>query len=404
MENEEKTNEVTSESTTTEVKEEAPVAATTTETTAQAPKNNSKIVIILLVGLLIIAGVVIAILLINRDKKDDKTTTTTTTEAVKETVTITFNSNGGDPIDAMEVKVGEKVTLPKAKATGKVFVNWTDDEDVIYNETTTFEKETKLTAIWKDEEAKTMKITFDSKGGSKVAAQSYVCKDDGATIKSFPKAPTKEGYTFRAWEDKNGKAILEGALLTCKDLTLYAAWDKKEEPTPTPTVEYTCPDGYTLKDTNKCVMEVSKETTCDNGWKLFNGECVNMSSPNPAGKRGCPKINLSGYGEVEGTYYSAGAGYCLYVELTSYKGNKTGCDNASGEHMWFNPNSGCYRKYTINQYTTVCENDEKKFGNQELAPGNGGGCYQVKAAKKTCPTGTTESGDKCIKTIDATKK
>ena len=70
-----------------------------------------------------------------------------------------------------------------------------------------------------------MKITFNSKGGSEVKNITLECDK---TL-SLPKNPTRDGYTFRTWEDKHGTPILSGAKLSCEDVTLYAVWDKNEE-------------------------------------------------------------------------------------------------------------------------------------------------------------------------------
>jgi uncharacterized repeat protein (TIGR02543 family) len=159
----------------------------------------------------------------------DNTTTTTTTQVtttkqVEETITITFDSNGGTEVKPMVVKKGEKVTLPKPTKKGYEFNGWLTDNDDMPNDVTSFDKNTKLTANWKPVEKKSMKVTFDSREGSTVKAKTYECKDGGATI-TLPANPTKDFYEFRVWEDKNGTPILDGALLTCEDVTLYAVWD-----------------------------------------------------------------------------------------------------------------------------------------------------------------------------------
>ena len=193
--------------------------------------NNIKLIVILLI-ILLVAGIAFIMLLITKpwDKVKNYTstttsTTTTTTEAV-ETVTITFDANGGEPVEPMVVKKGEQVKLPTTTKKGYIFNGWLDDNDDMPNDITSFDKDTKYTANWKPEETKatSMTITFDSKGGTKVSPVKYTCKDGGATIK-LPKAPTKDFYEFRVWEDKHGTPILDGALLTCEDLTLYAAWE-----------------------------------------------------------------------------------------------------------------------------------------------------------------------------------
>lgn len=65
-------------------------------------------------------------------------------------------------------------------------------------------------------------VTFDSKDGSKVESITVKCDE---TLK-LPENPTKSGYNFITWEDKNGTPIYNDALLTCDDVTLYAVWSE----------------------------------------------------------------------------------------------------------------------------------------------------------------------------------
>ena len=66
-------------------------------------------------------------------------------------------------------------------------------------------------------------ITFDTKGGSKIESIT-IGKDTELTL---PKDPTRDGYKFKGWVDKNETPIYNKALLA-EDTTLYAVWEKVE--------------------------------------------------------------------------------------------------------------------------------------------------------------------------------
>ena len=66
-------------------------------------------------------------------------------------------------------------------------------------------------------------ITFDTKGGSKINSIT-INKDTELTL---PKDPTRNGYVFKGWVDKNETPIYNKVLLA-EDTTLYAVWEKVE--------------------------------------------------------------------------------------------------------------------------------------------------------------------------------
>lgn len=66
-------------------------------------------------------------------------------------------------------------------------------------------------------------ITFDTKGGSKIDSIT-ISKDTELTL---PKEPTRNGYVFKGWVDKNETPIYNKILLA-EDTTLYAVWEKVE--------------------------------------------------------------------------------------------------------------------------------------------------------------------------------
>ena len=66
-------------------------------------------------------------------------------------------------------------------------------------------------------------ITFDTKGGS-IIDSITIGKDTELTLL---KEPTRDGYVFKGWVDKNETPIYNKALLA-EDTTLYAVWEKVE--------------------------------------------------------------------------------------------------------------------------------------------------------------------------------
>ena len=69
-------------------------------------------------------------------------------------------------------------------------------------------------------------VTFDSKGGTDVAAQTQMYGD----LLEVPEPPTREGYEFTGWYVDETCEILwnmEGRTVET-DMTLYAGWEKLE--------------------------------------------------------------------------------------------------------------------------------------------------------------------------------
>ena len=93
--------------------------------------------------------------------------------------------------------------------------------------TKTVLKKTKYICLMKDskeeDKKETITITFDTKGGSKIDSIT-INKDTELTL---PQDPTRDGYVFKGWVDKNETPIYNKVLLA-EDTTLYAVWEKDE--------------------------------------------------------------------------------------------------------------------------------------------------------------------------------
>ena len=144
---------------------------------------------------------------------------------IKEAITITFDTKGGSIIDSITIGKDTELTLPKDPTRdGYIFKGWVDkNETPIYNKVLLAE-DTILYAVWeKDETSNTITITFDTKGGSKIDSIT-IGKDTELTL---PKEPTRDGYIFKGWVDKNETSIYNKVLLT-EDTTFYAFWEQVE--------------------------------------------------------------------------------------------------------------------------------------------------------------------------------
>ena len=142
---------------------------------------------------------------------------------IKEAITITFDTKGGSKIESITIGKDTELTLPKEPTRdGYVFKGWVDkNETPIYNKVLLAE-DTTLYAVWeKDATSNKITITFDTKGGSKIESIT-ISKDTELTL---PKEPTRDGYIFKGWVDKNETPIYDKVLLA-EDTTLYAVWEK----------------------------------------------------------------------------------------------------------------------------------------------------------------------------------
>ncbi|MGN0547144.1 MAG: InlB B-repeat-containing protein [Acutalibacteraceae bacterium] len=177
------------------------------------------------------------------------------TTAFQNGYSIYFNANGG--YGAPSSQSGKtSYTIPPTTPTrnGYSFLGWSKNSsassasykggDFIY-----LENDTTLYAVWEKDEISEETTTairngysiyFNANGGSGApSAQS------GKTSYTIPSTtPTRSGYTFLGWSE-NSSAISAGykpgdTIVLSTDTTLYAVWQKAEEPTTSPS--NTCPN------------------------------------------------------------------------------------------------------------------------------------------------------------------
>ncbi len=137
------------------------------------------------------------------------------------TYTITFDTDGGSPIASVKAKKDEIINLRLTIKEGFVFDGWVDEDGNKVSNEYVVTRDAKLKATWVTESLEIITVKFDSNGGSKVN-DIFVLK--GNTLK-LPKNPTRDGYTFKVWVDKNDVPVYDDALLS-EDTILKAVWEK----------------------------------------------------------------------------------------------------------------------------------------------------------------------------------
>ena len=142
---------------------------------------------------------------------------------IKEAITITFDTKGGSKIDSITIGKDTELTLPKEPTRdGYIFKGWVDKNETPIYDKVLLAEDTTLYAVWeKDATSNKITITFDTRGGSKIESIT-ISKDTELTL---PKEPTRDGYVFKGWVDKNETPIYDKVLLA-EDTTLYAVWEK----------------------------------------------------------------------------------------------------------------------------------------------------------------------------------
>jgi uncharacterized repeat protein (TIGR02543 family) len=143
-------------------------------------------------------------------------------EAIIVTYTITFNSNGGSSVTAIELEAGAAIpTLPTPTKADYNFDGWYSDEALTtaFTTTTMPENDFTLYAKWTP---KTYQMIFNTNGGSAVTTieAPYL-----STI-TAPTNPTKKGYTFQSWhtdEALTSEPYVFGTMPS-NGITLYAKW------------------------------------------------------------------------------------------------------------------------------------------------------------------------------------
>ena len=133
--------------------------------------------------------------------------------------TITYNTNGGNPIFNQTRNYGESLSLPTPTKVGHSFVGWYEDSALTRNIPDTMPAENiTVYAKWRINE---YTISFQTNGGTNL---SPITQDYGTSVIA-PTPPTKTGYTFMGWyRDEALSIIYSFTTIFAENPTLYAKW------------------------------------------------------------------------------------------------------------------------------------------------------------------------------------
>ena len=137
--------------------------------------------------------------------------------------TVLFNSMGGSAVEPQRVPIGAHAAEPeKPVKEGVDFVYWATDRagtNQFRFATAAINANITLYAKWTEAQ---YTVSFDTAGGSKVAAQTVPYGKRAV----FPDIPTKEKCVFEMWRTKTADHYNEFDFSTpiTEDLTLYALW------------------------------------------------------------------------------------------------------------------------------------------------------------------------------------
>lgn len=140
---------------------------------------------------------------------------------VANTYTLTFDSQGGDAIDAITASAADEIkSLPAPNRENYLFEGWyTEAEGGEKVTNLTLVKDTTLYAHWKSVH---YTITFDAQGGSPV---NPIVADVGNLFTAMP-TTTRENYVFDGWYTEPSGGVRVTQIEDGKDVTLYAHWSE----------------------------------------------------------------------------------------------------------------------------------------------------------------------------------
>ncbi len=136
-------------------------------------------------------------------------------------VKLSFETNGGAPIEEIVAVVGDEVQLPTPEREGYSFEGWYENADLSGNAVTSVVAESSKTFYAKWEQMYEIKLEL---GGGQLSAPKLYAKE-GQTIADVVKdlVPTRTGWQFGEWQ-MNGAALSPSAKMPKSEVTLTARY------------------------------------------------------------------------------------------------------------------------------------------------------------------------------------
>jgi len=136
-------------------------------------------------------------------------------------ITVSFETNGGQRLDPIEVIAGESAQLPNPSREGYNFDTWYVDPNfaVRANPSRMPEEDITLYARW---QINRYTLDFDSTGGSRVQS---VTADFNSNL-TTPRPPNRIGHDFIGWyKDSSFNEPFVFSTMPAVDTTIYARWE-----------------------------------------------------------------------------------------------------------------------------------------------------------------------------------
>ena len=212
----------------------------------------------------------------------------TVTSSTTDTVTVTFDGNGGTLATpaTVTVKSGEAVAKPTTDPTreGYDFTGWFTDKEckTAYVFTTPVTAPTTLYAGWKVKETTPadVTVTFDGNGGT-LATPATVTVKSGEAVAKPATDPTREGYDFTGWfTDKECKTAYVFTTPVTAPFTLYAGWKETSV-----SVKYGDVDGNGTIDSGD-VTALARYLADRKDYMPGGAKAINLANANCDGKGG----------------------------------------------------------------------------------------------------------------------
>lgn len=151
------------------------------------------------------------------DFNNDVTSNLTLKAKWTKTYTVSFNTDGGNPITSIQVREGQKATAPvPPQKEGYSFIAWYYNDTAFNFTTTPINADIELKAKWS---ILTYLVTFDSDNGQNNTYQTIEVNNKVTK----PETPTKTGYTFLGWYDSDNNEYDFSKPVT-SDINLTAKW------------------------------------------------------------------------------------------------------------------------------------------------------------------------------------
>ena len=304
---------------------------------------------------------------------------------------VSFDSNGGSFVAAQSATYNTAASKPADPSmTGCTFAGWFTDKDC----TTAYDFSSKVTGditLYAKWNINSYKVSFDSNGGSSVAAQSV----NYNTSVSKPADPSMTGYTFAGWfTDKDGKNAYDFSSKVTGDITLYAKWDKiPDQSFNTPTKYKVSLNASTIplqkgKSTTAVKATLTKGDSIDK-WKSSNKKIatVDKTGKITAKKTGTATITVR-------TKKGATASVKVKVQKGKVTTKELTITNVTDKKLTLKKGKTFKIKTSV---TPITSPDKISYAssNKKIVTVNKKG--KLKAVKKGTATITVKSGKKTVK-------